>query len=243
MCTESGASLERGVCQNALVWERDGPRVLKITGPTGTEIGPSSSPFGAIVECPSRSRCAHAPGPPPGLRHAPGPPLCRNPGPKAKEQAVRERQGHSSQNVCALPAVHPGRRMEVVHGLSETASKQRCCTRLTCRSLTAVCARLTLRARAPMLVAHRRRREKMAPGMCAPMAVRSSPCDPSSCTDLISSQTTFYLSQTRAESLVLTWSIFPVGPLIHDACVEGFLVGMGSRPRESFSTQTIWKCV
>ena len=101
----------------------------------------------------------------------------------------------------------------MVHGLRETASKQRCCTRLTCRSLTAVCARLTLRARAPMLVAHRRRREKMAPGMCAPMAVRSSPCDPSSCTDLISSQTTFYLSQTRAESLVLTWSIFPVAPV------------------------------
>ena len=105
----------------------------------------------------------------------------------------------------------------MVHGLRETASKQRCCTRLTCRSLTAVCARLTLRARAPMLVAHRRRREKMAPGMCAPMAVRSSPCDPSSCTDLISSQTTFYLSQTRAESLVLTWSIFPTAPLTHGA--------------------------
>ena len=101
----------------------------------------------------------------------------------------------------------------MVHGLRETASKQRCCTRLTCRSLTAVCARLTLRARAPMLVAHRRRREKMAPGMCAPMAVRSSPCDPSSCTDLISSQTTFYLSQTRAESLVLTWSIFSTAPV------------------------------
>ena len=100
-----------------------------------------------------------------------------------------------------------------MHGLRETASKQRCCTRLTCRSLTAVCARLTLRARAPMLVAHRRRREKMAPGMCAPMAVRSSPCDPSSCTDLISSQTTFYLSQTRAESLVLTWSIFSTAPV------------------------------
>ena len=100
----------------------------------------------------------------------------------------------------------------MVHGLRETASKQRCGTRLICRSLTAVCARLTLRARAPMLVAHRRRREKMAPGMCAPMAVRSSPCNPSSCTDLISSQTTFYLSQTRAESLVLTWSIFPVAP-------------------------------
>ena len=186
---------------------------MGITGPTGTEIGPSSSPFGAIVECPSRSRCAHAPGPPPGWGHAQGAPPCPRPGPKAKEQAVRERQGHPSQNVCALPAVHPGRRMEVVHGLRETASKQRCCTRLTCRSLTAVCARLTLRARAPMLVAHRRRREKMAPGMCAPMAVRSSPCDPSSCTDLISSQTTFYLSQTRAESLVLTWSIFPVAPV------------------------------
>ena len=186
---------------------------IKITGAVGTEIDPSSSPFGAIVECPSRSRCAHAPGPPPGLRHAPGPPLCRNPGPTAKEQAVRERQGHSSQNVCALPAVHPGRRLEVVHGLRETASKQRCGTRLICRSLTALCARLTLRARAPMLVAHRRRREKMAPGMCAPMAVRSSPCDPSSCTDLISSQTTFYLSQTRAESLVLTWSIFSTAPV------------------------------
>ena len=184
-----------------------------LTGATGAEIGPSSSPFGAIVECPSRSRCAHAPGPPPGWAHAQGAPPCAHPGPKAKEQAVRERQGHPSQNVCALPAVHPGRRLEVVHGLRETASKQRCCTRLTCRSLTAVCARLTLRARAPMLVAHRRRREKMAPGMCAPMAVRSSPCDPSSCTDLISSQTTFYLSQTRAESLVLTWSIFPVAPL------------------------------
>ena len=191
---------------------------MQLTGAVGTEIGPSSSPFGAIVECPSRSRCAHAPGPPPGWRHAQGPSPCRRQGPKAKEQAVRERQGHSSQNVCALPAVHPGRRMEVVHGLSETASKQRCCTRLTCRSLTAVCARLTLRARAPMLVAHRRRREKMAPGMCAPMAVRSSPCDPSSCTDLISSQTTFYLSQTRAESLVLTWSIFstaPVNRIVH----------------------------
>ena len=128
----------------------------------------------------------------------------------------RERQGHSSQNVCALPAVDCARCMEVVHGLRETASKQRCGTRLICRSLTAVCARLTLRARAPMLVAHRRRREKMAPGMCAPMAVRSSPCDPSSCTDLISSQTTFYLSQTRAESLVLTWSVFSNAPLTKD---------------------------
>ena len=131
------------------------------------------------------------------------------------ERASRTRTAGSSVSKClrAPGSAPPGRRMEVVHGLSETASKQRCCTRLTCRSLTAVCARLTLRARAPMLVAHRRRREKMAPGMCAPMAVRSSPCDPSSCTDLISSQTTFYLSQTRAESLVLTWSIFSVGPL------------------------------
>ena len=184
-----------------------------VTGAVEREIGPSSSPFGAIVGGPSRSRCAHAPGPPPTWAHAQGAPACAHPGPKAKEQAVRERQGHSSQNVCALPAVHPGRRMEVVHGLRETASKQRCGTRLTCRSLTALCARLTLRARAPMLVAHRRRREKMAPGMCAPMAVRSSPCDPSSCTDLISSQTTFYLSQTRAESLVLTWSIFSTAPV------------------------------
>ena len=129
------------------------------------------------------------------------------------KRASRTRTAGTLVSKClrAPGRVHTGRRMEVVHGLRETASKQRCCTRLTCRSLTAVCARLTLRARAPMLVAHRRRREKMAPDMCAPMAVRSSPCDPSSCTDLISSQTTFYLSQTRAESLVLTWSVFSTG--------------------------------
>ena len=191
-----------------------------VTGAVVSWIPACASPFVAIVGGPSRSRCAHAPGPPPGWAHAQGAPPCAHPGPTAKEQAVRERQGPPSQNVCALPAVHTGRRLEVVHGLRETASKQRCCTRLTCRSLTAVCARLTLRARAPMLVAHRRRREKMAPGMCAPMAVRSSPCDPSSCTDLISSQTTFYLSQTRAESLVLTWSIFPVAPVTRERPVR-----------------------
>ena len=95
----------------------------------------------------------------------------------------------------------------------ETAAKQRCCTGLACQSLTAACARLALRARAPMLVAHRRRREINGfPHVCSPMAVRWSPCDPSSCTDLISSQTTFYLSQTRAESLVLTWSVFSTAP-------------------------------